>query len=295
MKENISKIKFNKQIIFFIHKEIQLENFEREASYNPNSDWNYHVIENLESVSKNQNNNNNVTFIGKLSTEILEEISFTKNFTLFVELFKKSFEKLILKKDQFEYIEKYLIQHINQFQKTNRKSARKCSNLDLINISEPIEMGLYMSLHEMVIKELDYDINKQWESHLFKKKELYITTFDIEQLILNIFSDEYIKLLNKFLKIMIKYSCIYFTKFYSTIPNKRLKKMLFNSFSKTLQNQKQKKILFIEQSKILDFKLPFIQYKIDCFIEDFKFIELEKLLKDLSDYYRIVSDLFKKI
>lgn len=265
-----------KNIILFIHKEIRMDKFEKDASYKSNSDWNYQVIENLNAATKSQNTRDHVDYIEKSSKNIFEEISIEDNFEIFIKLFKKATEQLMIHKKHFNYLQTYLIHLLDRSFKEMNKGGEGAQENGLI---------LFKCVHDLVVPNLTEKSNRKWQEEIFMREELYKTAFDIENLILSVFSNEYVKILGKFLRIMLRFSCLNFFSFYISIKKKTdLKNVLQSSFKEILNFQKVK--WSSQQTfKIFNFNLPFIQIELEKFNQNLKETELLNLFKKNAEIY----------
>jgi hypothetical protein len=84
-----------------------------DASYKPESGWDYQVIENLDmSLNLKNSKEANIAYIGQTCEQILENLEMKNNFQLFIELFKKALENFIFSKAEFHYIQEMLVSNM---------------------------------------------------------------------------------------------------------------------------------------------------------------------------------------
>ena len=268
----------HKNILIFVHKEIQLNSSLRDVSFYSHSNWQYQVIEQLNRDSSRRKQADLISLIGKTSKTILEEVSISTNFGVFKDLFNRALDGLILFKDQFEYVKKYL----------NFESVKTEANHE--GNDRPSSMQrLLLFLHQIVIKNLDTVKDTKWERELFTQEQLYISSFDIVQVILNIYSDEYIKKMNKILRVLIRYSCVFYLDFYSNLGNEPLKRILHRSFMNRLLKFQSEKVRSSEQETIFNMKIPFILFKIQAVLAEFGKIDLGPQLRGYAHSFKKVG------
>lgn len=153
-------------------------------------------------------------------------------------------------------------------------------------------MALFRDIHELIIQNLTSRSDRKWQEEVFMREELYKTAFDIENLILNVYSKEYVTLLKKYLQTMLRYSCLNFFRFYASEQSRDLRSLLQSKFKKMLKNRKVS-WGFEENFRKFDFSLPFIQFEIENFSENFGDFELAQSFRKNAHAYLKVG--FEKI
>lgn len=130
IQQNQNEISKSKKIMLFVHKEIQLDKFNSEATYKATGDWHYQVIENLYSPLSDDSSKNHVQIIGKSCENILSELDMANNFDLFAELFYKSLESFIVSKTEFKYIQDLVVKKIEKI-RTSKTSSNTGNVLNI--------------------------------------------------------------------------------------------------------------------------------------------------------------------
>lgn len=119
-------------------------------------------------------------------------------------------------------------------------------------------MEVFEGIHDIVTKQLLRVTKTKWEDRLFEREELYRTSFDVEQLILNVFSENYIHSLHQVLSVIFEHSSVYFLRFFSMIPSSGLKNYLTRGFLAQIKGFRHSERSNFVHLKLVNFRLPFI-------------------------------------
>lgn len=128
---------------------------------------------------------------------------------------------------------------------------------------------------------------------LFRRKELYMTSFDVEQLILNVFSENYINSMHKIMKILFQYSSVYFISHFPNIDSQELKYFYKRIFEKMINEYKSYSSSKFVNLKLINFHVPFILPK---FEEINKFINSKEtdIRNIFGEYTSLMTKQIKK-
>lgn len=253
-----AKQPLSKQVLLLVHKEVQLEPFDGEASFKPQSDWNHQVVENLVAPPQSGRARASAEYIGKSPRNIFEEISFAEHSAVFVKLFRKAAEKLMVDAAQYAAVRSSLLASLE---------------------AQSGPRSLFMVLHRLVVKSLTAASSRQWEVEVFRKKELYTTAFDVENLLLNVFSNEYVFVLSKFLRALLRHSALHFFAFFQSPAAEALRPLTQRVFAKELDSLGHCRGAGLP-AESLAFRLPFVRPRLERFAQKVRESGAQRLFRE---------------